>query len=249
MLRRRKHQCPQQAQPPTGPTPNSRPVPVTEAGKQRSSQNSLNHGLTSQKVVLPGESQEDFDALQAGFLKSYAPAGEVEEAMVRNLAASAWRLERMQRVEAALFANRMGAIEKATGIAGVDALAAMFVDPAEMNRIRLFLRYMSETQRAYNKALRDIAVEQKARQQRNQKSPSASLARAGPVASTKKQPQTPPLPKWVRFVRAARRSLPKARLARLSPPPAHSMPVLTRLSRQYEACGFNSQLCGWLVRY
>ena len=156
--------------------------PVTEAGKQRSSQNSLNHGLTSQKVVLPGESQEDFDALQAGFLKSYAPAGEVEQAMVRNLAASAWRLERMQRVETALFANRMGAIEKASGIAGVDALAAMFVDPAEMNRIRLFLRYMSETQRAYNKALRDIAVEQKARQQRNQKSPAQVwLGRAGSV--------------------------------------------------------------------
>ena len=160
--------------------------PITEEGKQRSSLNGLTHGLTSKLTVLPGESQEAFDALESGFFKTYAPASVVEEAMVSNLAAAVWRLERMQRVETALFANRIDAIQKASGIAGADALAAMFVDPAEMNRIRLFLRYLSETNRAYNKALRDLQAEQKARKERDREKAAVQALRPPRISGVRR---------------------------------------------------------------
>ena len=37
-------------------------------GMQHPSQNSLQHGLFAKVIVPPGESQEEFDALQQGFL-------------------------------------------------------------------------------------------------------------------------------------------------------------------------------------
>ena len=43
--------------------------PRTEEGKARSSQNSLKHGAFSKSILLPGESQEEFDALFAGLRK------------------------------------------------------------------------------------------------------------------------------------------------------------------------------------
>jgi len=37
--------------------------PVTDTGKEISSRNALTHGGTSEKLIVPGERQEDFDAL------------------------------------------------------------------------------------------------------------------------------------------------------------------------------------------
>ena len=41
--------------------------PVTEEGKATSSRNSLRHGLRAKAVVLPDESQEEFDELREAF--------------------------------------------------------------------------------------------------------------------------------------------------------------------------------------
>ncbi len=75
--------------------------PRTEEGKQRSSQNSLKHGLFAKTIVLPGESQEEFDALREGLIKEYAPDEPSEREMVNTLAETQWRLVRLRRLEAA----------------------------------------------------------------------------------------------------------------------------------------------------
>jgi hypothetical protein len=77
--------------------------PVTEEGKAISSRNSLTHGLTSARVVLPHESQEEFDHLEAGIAKHYNPVGELERELVHEMAAARWRLRRIEEMEAALF--------------------------------------------------------------------------------------------------------------------------------------------------
>jgi len=75
--------------------------PRTEEGKARSSQNSLKHGVFAKTIVLPGESQEEFDALLAGLRKDHKPEGETESNLVRGLAEIQWRLDRLRRYEAA----------------------------------------------------------------------------------------------------------------------------------------------------
>jgi len=75
--------------------------PRTEEGKTRSSQNSLKHGVFAKTIVLPGESQEEFDTLLAGLHKDHSPVGETESNLVRGLAEIQWRLNRLRRYEAA----------------------------------------------------------------------------------------------------------------------------------------------------
>ena len=77
--------------------------PIAEAGKAISSQNARTHGLTSARVVLPHESQEEFDHLEAGIAKHFNPVSEFERELVHEMAAARWRLRRIEEMEAALF--------------------------------------------------------------------------------------------------------------------------------------------------
>jgi hypothetical protein len=74
--------------------------PRTEAGKARSSRNSLRHGLTAKQAVIPGEDQAEFDQLHDDLIADRKPAGELEFQLVAEIAASMWRLARARRHEA-----------------------------------------------------------------------------------------------------------------------------------------------------
>ena len=79
--------------------------PSSDAGKQTVSSNALNHGLASSKpahVALPGE-EERFASHLESYRKTFAPADQPEEDLVRTLAESYWRLERAHKLENALF--------------------------------------------------------------------------------------------------------------------------------------------------
>ena len=76
--------------------------PRTEAGKQRSSRNALTHGLTAASPVLPSEDRAAYEAHCRGFRDEYQPATPTETQFVRELADTAWRLNRIPKLEAAL---------------------------------------------------------------------------------------------------------------------------------------------------
>jgi len=79
--------------------------PISDAGKQTVSANALNHGLASPNpahVALPGE-ETALAAHIESYRKTYAPANQPEEDLVRTLAESYWRLERAHKLENALF--------------------------------------------------------------------------------------------------------------------------------------------------
>ncbi len=76
--------------------------PVTEAGKQRSSQNALRHGLTAQTVVLPTEDLEAYQAHLKSFTAEYHPKTATESQLVQALADATWRLNRIPTLEASL---------------------------------------------------------------------------------------------------------------------------------------------------
>ena len=80
--------------------------PRTEAGKAASSANALKHGLTAaDSVVLPEEDAENFEQFREGVTADLAPAGALQHALAHRIAVLLWRLDRVARLEAELFAH------------------------------------------------------------------------------------------------------------------------------------------------
>ena len=95
--------------------------PITAEGKAVSSQNSLKHGLTSSRVVLPHESQEAYDKLEASLVNRFKPADDLESELVQEMAAARWRLRRIEAMEAALFKKAIKQHEEAGTPDALDA--------------------------------------------------------------------------------------------------------------------------------
>ena len=76
--------------------------PRTTAGKQRSSMNAVTHGLTSQSPVLATEDPAEYQRHSRRFFDENKPATAIETQLTQELADTAWRLNRIPRLEAAL---------------------------------------------------------------------------------------------------------------------------------------------------
>ena len=79
--------------------------PRTQAGKQRSSQNALRHGLTSRTAVLPTEDQAVYEQHCRHFRDEYQPANATETQLVQQLADTSCRLNRIPLIETDLIAQ------------------------------------------------------------------------------------------------------------------------------------------------
>jgi len=79
--------------------------PRSDAGKQRSSQNALSHGLTARTAVLPSEDPAAYELHCRQFHNEYQPASPTETQLVQELADTSWRLNRIPILEAALLAQ------------------------------------------------------------------------------------------------------------------------------------------------
>ena len=79
--------------------------PHTLAGKQRSSLNAVRHGLTSNKVVLPGEDSAEFQRLLLSLVEEHHPATPTESLLVDEMAQAHWRLDRLRRRQDQAFAS------------------------------------------------------------------------------------------------------------------------------------------------
>ncbi len=101
---------------PQSPTPESRnrancanaklsTGPRTVAGKQRSSQNALTHGLTSRSPVLATEEPAEYQIHCRQFFDEYQPATPTESQLTQELADTAWRLNRIPFLEAELLSQ------------------------------------------------------------------------------------------------------------------------------------------------
>ena len=79
--------------------------PRTQAGKQRSSQNALKHGLRAEQSVIPGEDPADYERHLTEFDDTFHPSTAYERALVRQMADTEWRLQRISRIEAAFLSS------------------------------------------------------------------------------------------------------------------------------------------------
>jgi hypothetical protein len=78
--------------------------PKTPAGKAAVRHNSLRHGLLSKDILLPGEDEEALRELAEGLRAELQPVGELETRLVGRITSLLWRLRRLERVEAGIFA-------------------------------------------------------------------------------------------------------------------------------------------------
>ncbi len=93
--------------------------PKTEAGKMASAKNAIKTGAYSTLIILPGESEKDFQELEEQFVRDFSPEDIVAATMVHNLTVLTWKKLRAQKIEHA-------------GL--VQTLSARF-DPSENSKI------------------------------------------------------------------------------------------------------------------
>ena len=77
--------------------------PVTAAGRAVVSQNAVKHGLRAQRIVIEGESQQEFNEFRNLLVDQLTPANPLETLLVDRVAAGFWRLRRAGEIEAEIF--------------------------------------------------------------------------------------------------------------------------------------------------
>ena len=77
--------------------------PRTPTGKARVSSNALKHGLTGKDIVLPNENALEFESFRRELFASLDPQDDLQFVLAEKIAADAWRLRRVPRLEAAIY--------------------------------------------------------------------------------------------------------------------------------------------------
>ena len=85
--------------------------PQTIKGKTASRNNAFKHGLLSTDVIIPGEDPEKFSYLKSQLDAELEPVGFQEAEIVERMAILMWRLRRLYRVEAGIFAYEQAVAE------------------------------------------------------------------------------------------------------------------------------------------
>jgi hypothetical protein len=78
--------------------------PKTPEGKAAVRHNATKHGLLSRDVLLPEEDEAPLKELGERLRDELQPVGELESLLVDRITAATWRLRRLGRVEAGIFA-------------------------------------------------------------------------------------------------------------------------------------------------
>jgi len=136
--------------------------PKTTAGRAAVRFNALKHGLTAKETVLPGEDHKEFEQFRQAFLDEHQPASPTEAVLVNQIAMSAWRLRRAQRLETDIYNIRLDDLEEEfedshDNYEQQDRNAYVFHDDCGGPRAFAALsRYESSHERAFYRALREI---------------------------------------------------------------------------------------------
>jgi hypothetical protein len=84
--------------------------PRSVEGKAIAARNATRHGILSCRLILPGESIEDLEALHAALVDEFDPVGTLEMELIEELTQTLWRLRRSRTFEPALL--RAGILEQ-----------------------------------------------------------------------------------------------------------------------------------------
>ena len=132
--------------------------PNTDEGKAISSRNSLRHGLRAKAVVLPEESQEEFDELREDYIERFQPADCVESDLVDTMAVARWRLLRIASIESGILTE---GINLAIKFEEDNHLSFSFT--RNQDTLANLTRYENSLNRTFDRALKQLQLLQKSR--------------------------------------------------------------------------------------
>ncbi len=78
--------------------------PETPVGKAAVRHNAVKHGLLAEHALIPGEDEAAFKNLDERLRDELQPVGELETILVDQIVSARWKLRRLGRVEAGIFA-------------------------------------------------------------------------------------------------------------------------------------------------
>ena len=112
--------------------------PRTDEGKQASSQNNRQHGLSTANIIVSAEERPFFDQMESELRDEIVPAGPLENFAFQRLITANWQIDRCRQKEAAL-----------------RALESTETTEASLEKIH---RYYQRWEGSYNSALRQIRM-------------------------------------------------------------------------------------------
>ena len=132
------------------------------AGIQKSSQNSLKHGLTGKAIVLTNEYQEKFDEFHQAYVHEFQPESTVEMDLIDQMVSAQWRLRRIWRMQTAALDLKMDQQEAeiAKAFKQIDqatrTTVAFTALANEEKTLDLLLRYETTYTRMHQRALNSL---------------------------------------------------------------------------------------------
>ena len=155
--------------------------PVTDAGKEKSSQNAIKHGLLSRIVVLKNEGPTGFADVMAEHLERFQPADGVEFGIIEEMVTVSWQLRRGWSIETRLldecFNNPLLPGDPGDG---TSSLVALLKNPDSAHTLELLQRYQTRHHCAYQRCLRNLLLLRKQLKTEIPNEPSVRADRARP---------------------------------------------------------------------
>jgi hypothetical protein len=129
--------------------------PTTPAGKLRSSENAIIHGLCANCIVLEDEERENFLNLLHQHVEHFRPVDEVEFGLVEEMCAARWRQRRAWSIETRMFDNQIARAPEGDSLDRmVVALDVMAAAPS----LSLLNRYETRLNLTYQRSLRTLIM-------------------------------------------------------------------------------------------
>ncbi len=135
----------------------------TDEGKAISRYNALKHGLLSREVLLKGEDEDFFIAMQKRLRTELSPTTEMEQILVDRIAANVWRLRRALQVEREMIQDDQEGNEDFSFNRGKTMGSFFSRDFANHDTYGKFIRYESSIERGIYRALHELQRLQAAR--------------------------------------------------------------------------------------
>ena len=138
--------------------------PRTPEGKAASSHNATADGFFAADPVLPSEDRNHFNALLEGYNSDFAPTTAHEEFLVSQMAGARWKLDRVERIEVAIFT----ALDNQGDPATADArMAEALLDKDFAKRLARLERARTVLERTYHRSVRELRATRKEQNKAN----------------------------------------------------------------------------------
>jgi len=138
--------------------------PRTPDGKAASSHNARTHGFSAADPVLPHEDRNQYNEMLERYTSELEPQTAHEEFLVSQMTGARWKLDRLERIEVAMFAAFGSPNDPATTEA---LMAQAFMEKDTGNGFARLDRYRASLERTYHRCARELRATRKEQNEAN----------------------------------------------------------------------------------